>query len=141
MNEKIINQVYKNAHVALQSISDVLPETTNSEMREELRREYEGYEKIIGEISEFMSERSYKPKDIGPMKKAMLYTSIKMNTMSDDTKSHIAEMMLKGTIMGITELRQLISKYSGAVDEKIIDLAKKLLELEEDYEETLKQML
>ncbi len=141
MNENVINLVYKNAHVALQSISNVLPETANKDMRDELRRQYEGYEKIIGEISEYMSQKSFKPKDINPMKKAMLFTSIKMNTLSDDSKSHIAEMMLKGTIMGITELRQLISKHEGSVDSEVIDFAKKLLNLEEDYEQTLKQML
>ena len=141
MNEEILNQVYKNAHVALQSISNVLPETENTAMKDELMREYDGYEKIIGEISEYMAKKNYQPKDINPMKKAMLFTSIKMNALGDDSKSHIAEMMVKGTVMGICELRRLISEHKFSVDAEVTEFAKKLLSLEEGYEETLKSML
>ncbi len=140
LNREVINCVYKNAHVALQSISDLLPEVDNGKMREELVYEYDGYEKIIGEISEYMADKGYKPKDIGPMKKAMLYTAIKMNALKDDSKSHFIEMMVKGTVMGICELKEVIEENRDKVDNEVIDFAKRLLKIEEEYEERLKKL-
>lgn len=141
LNQEVINCVYKNAHVALQSISDLLPEVDNKKLREELVCEYDGYEKLIGEISEYMADKDYKPKDLGPMKKAMLYTAIKMNALKDDSKSHFLEMMVKGTVMGICELRELIEENRDKVDNEVIDFAKRLLALEESYEERLKKLI
>lgn len=141
LNKEVINCVYKNARVALQSINDLLPEVDDEKFRHELSDEYEGYEKLIGKINEYMKNNGYEQKDIGPMKKAMLYTSIKMNAFKDDSTSHFAEMMIKGTVMGICELRELIERSENKVDEEIIHFAKELLSLEEEYELRLKNLI
>ena len=141
LNNETLNNIYKNAHIALQSISNVLPEVTDQNMRDELNNQYDGYEKFIGKLSGFMRDRNVEAKDVNVMKKAMLFTSVKMNTLTDDSTSHIADMMIKGTVMGITELRQLISRGQDKIDDSILDYAKELLELEESFEERLKAYL
>ena len=75
------------------------------------------------------------------MKKMMMWGSIKMSTMKDDTRSHIAEMMVQGTVMGITALRASISDVENDCDEEIVTLAKDLLKSEEVFEERLKAFL
>ena len=139
-NIKAINDVYKNAHIALQSISDLLPSVDNEEIKKELLEEYEGYEKVIGEISAFMSENGIEPKDISPVKKAFMWSGIKMNTMFDNSRTHIAEIMIKGTVMGITELTAMKNESSN-LDERTIQYIDKLLALEEEYEQRLKKFL
>ncbi len=141
INLEAINNVYKNAHIALQSISNVSPETADLNLKEELLHEYEGYEKIIGEISAFMKSKDWQPKDVNPLKKAMLWTSIKLNALKGDDTSHIAEMMIKGSVMGITELTQMINADNGVLDEEVLNFAKRLKDLEEEYVERLKQHL
>ena len=103
-NVKAINDVYKNAHIALQSISDLLPEVIDDDIKAELQEEYDGYEKIIGDISTYMAEKGIEPKDVSPFKKAMLWSSIKMKTMFNNSRNQVAEMMINGTVMGINEL-------------------------------------
>ena len=139
-NAEALNNIYKNAHIGLQSISNISPETLDLDLKEELLSEYEGYEKIIGEISGYMSEHSIKPKDINPMKKAMLWTAIKMNSI-DDSKTNIAQLMIKGTVMGITELTQLINSGKSTLDKDVLKFATDLRDLEEKYEESLKKYL
>ncbi len=141
LNKEIIDNVYQGAHIALQSISNVLPEVEEGFMRDELTDQYEIYEKFIGKLSTFMVDKGYEQKDVNPLKKAMLYTSVKMNTLTDDSSSHVAEMMVKGTVMGITELRQILSRSNGKVDEDILDYARELLDIEERFEKRLKEML
>lgn len=141
LNKEELNNIYRNAHIALQSISNVLPECGSMKMREELVNEYDGYEKFIGKLTAYMTENAFEMKDVNVMKKAMLYTSVKMNTLTDDSCSHIADMMIKGTVMGITELKQLLSRGEGRLDGNVVKFAEELLKLEESYEEQLKKLL
>lgn len=140
VNYKAINDAYKNAHLALQSISDVLPSVDDDEIKVELKEEYEGYEKIIGEISSYMKEQNIEPKDVGTFKKAMMWGSIKMKTMMNNSRNQIAEMMINGTVMGINELTAMKNEKTN-YDEKVSEFIEKLLKLEEDYEQRLKKYL
>lgn len=140
INGKAINDAYKNAHIALQSISDIMPAVDCDDLKKELRDEYEGYEKIIGEISSYMSEQKIQPKDIGVFKKAMMWSSIKMKTLMDDSRNKIADMMIKGTVMGINELKAMENEKEN-YDENVVAFVSKLLSLEEGYVENLKKFL
>ena len=131
---------YKNAHIALQSISDLLPSVEDDGLKKELTDEYDGYEKLIGEISSFMAQKGLEPKDISPIKKAMMWSSIKMKTMVNNSKNQITEMMMKGTLMGVTELTAMINE-SQNLEEGVLELVQKLLSLEEEYLERLKKFL
>jgi len=140
-SEEIANNIYKNAHIALQSISNVLDECDSQKMKDELMLEYDGYEKFIGEISAYLKDNGVQPKDVGAMQKAMMWTSIKVKTMADDSCSHIADMMLKGTITGIVELLQILSRSGDDVDQTVLSYAEKLKDLEESYEVNLKGLI
>lgn len=139
-NVKAINDVYKNAHIALQSISDLIPMVDDEDIKTELSDQYEGYEKIIGKISTFMAENKIEPQDINPLKKAMLWSSIKMKTLFNNSKNQVAEMMINGTVMGINELTAMKNESSN-LDQGVLELLKELLALEEEYEQRLKKYL
>lgn len=139
-NQKAINDVYKNAHIALQSISDLLPAVEDEDIKQELQEQYEGYEKLIGKISSLMAEKGIEPKDVSPFKKAMLWSSIKMKTMFNSSRNQVAEMMINGTVMGINELTAMKNECSN-LDQDICNLLSELLELEEEYEQRLKKYL
>ncbi len=139
-NQKALNDIYKNAHIALQSISDLLPAVDDEDIKKELQEEYEGYEKIIGNISTFMAEKGIEPQDVNPFKKAMLWSSIKMKTMINNSKNQVAEMMINGTVMGINELTAMKNESKNLNDE-ILSLLEDLLSLEEEYEQRLKKFL
>ncbi len=141
LDKETLTSVYKNAHIALQSISNIINETNHPDMRAELDYQYDGYEKFIGKLSSYMKEIGCEPKDIGILQKTFMYTSIKMNTLTDDSKSHVAELMIKGTVMGITELTEILNGHGDGLGEKTKELTKELLDLEEDYEQRLKKLL
>lgn len=75
------------------------------------------------------------------MKKAMMWGSIKMNTLTDNSRAHIAEMMIQGTVMGITSLKTSLSEKPEDDDEEITKLLKELIALEEGFEKKLKSYL
>ncbi len=139
-NKKAINDTYKNAHIAMQSIADLLPAVDDSDIRDELQEQYDGYDKIICEISAFLAENNLPAKDINPMKKAMLWGSIKMKTMVNNSRNQVADMMINGTVMGINELTAMMNEEQN-LNEEIKGFVSRLLELEEDYQQRLKKFL
>ena len=139
-NVKAVNDAYKNAHIAMQSISDLLPEVKDDGLKKELNGEFKGYETHINDISAFMKENEIEPKDINVFKKAIMKGSIKMKTMFNDSKNQIADMMLKGTVMGINELSQMMNEQEN-LDENVKPLISELLKTEESYEKRLRKYL
>ena len=139
-NHKALNDTYKNAHIALQSISDILPSVNDTELKEELKTEYEGYENFMSQLSAYMEENDIERKDINFFKKAMLWSSIKMKTLIDDSRNQIADMMLNGTVMGINELTAMKNEGKN-FDPKVTEFIEKLLNLEEEYELRLRKFL
>ena len=139
-NQKAINDIYKNAHIALQSISDLIPAVEDDDIKGELVEQYEGYEKVIGKLSTFMAENKLKPQDVNMFKKAMLWSSIKMKTLFNSSRNQVAEMMINGTVMGINELTAMKNEGTN-LDEGVLALLEELLNLEEEYEQRLKKFL
>ena len=80
------------------------------------------------------------PKDINWFKKASMFCAIKMKLIFNNSKNHIADMMIQGTTMGITELTAMKNE-SKNLDEDVKNLIVKLLALEEEYLVRLKKFL
>ena len=140
-NNEVLYDLYKNAQIALQSISNITGSTEEVAMKQELLNQYEGYEKMAGKIATLMMEYNITPKEPNALKKAMLWGSIKMNTLTDNSCKHIAEMMIKGTVMGINELSSILNQKETMLNVGITELTKELLALEENYQEDLKKHL
>jgi len=141
-SEEVLAEVYRNCQLALQSISNILPETEDTDVREELMRQHEEYEKIGGKAAILAKDRNIELKNPGMMKKAMMWSSIKMSTLGDNSRAHIAEMMVQGTVMGITALKNSLSSMSkDYADEEIKQLAEELLQSEEKFEKTWKSLI
>ena len=141
-SEEVLAEIHRNCALALQSISDILPETEDTDIRETLIKQHDEYEKFDAKATLLAKEKNIELKNPGPIKKAMMWSSIKMNTMTDNSRAHIAEMMTQGTVMGITALKSTLSDMSDEeADEDIKALAKELLHAEEQFEKTWKQLI
>ena len=65
---------------------------------------------------------------------------IEMKTMTDDTTSKLAELLVKGTNMGIIEGRRLLNHNPNSSTE-VHDLLEEFVTMQEDSVETLKKYL
>ena len=140
-SEEILSEIYRNCHLALESISAILPAVEDEELKAEILREHEEYERISGKAACLARDKGLEVKEPGPVKKAMMWGSIKMSTMMDNSRPHIAEMMIQGTVMGITSLKTSLGDLPEDDDEEITALLKELIELEEVFEKRLKEFL
>lgn len=139
-SEELLAEIYRNCQLALESISDVLPETADEELKAEIARQHEEYEKISGKAAVLAKDKGLELKEPNPLKKAMMWGSIKMNTLTDNSRAHVADMMIQGTVMGITSLKTSLGELIQN-DDEIASLAKELISAEEQFEQRLKTFL
>jgi len=140
-SEEILAEIYRNAHLALQSISDILPSVEAPDLREEILREHEIYEQFAARAAVLARDKGTEVKEPNPFKKAMMWGSIKMSTLTDNSRSHIAEMMIQGTVMGITSLKASRNETYRDADDEVIKLLDEMIQTEEEFEKKLKQYL
>lgn len=139
--EEALAEIYRNAQLALQSISNILPAVEDEAAREELHRQHEEYERFSAKATMIAKNRGIELKEPNMMKKAMMWGSIKMSTLTDNSRSHIADMMVQGTVMGIDALRTTANDLSPEGNEDIADLLREMITVEEEFEKKWKEYL
>ena len=139
--EEALAEIYRNAQLALQSISNILPAVEDEALRDILSRQHESYEHFSARASILARDMGIELKDPNPLKKMMMWGSIKMSTMKDNSRSHIAEMMVQGTVMGITALKATVGDVPVDGNDKIITLLEEMIKAEEEFEKVWKEYL
>lgn len=142
-NNEILNFIYQNSEMGIETIKqliDITKNSTNEEFKNILKSQYNEYEKIFKETEEIIKSRGKDPKDINSFAKISTYIMINMKTLADKSPSHISEMLIQGSTMGIIDATKRINQYDDA-DKEILDLANRLLEIEKDNQEEWKKFL
>ena len=139
--DEALAEIYRNAQLALQSISNILPQVEDWEVKAELQSEHEEYEKFSAKAAVLAKDRNIELKEPNPFKKMMMWGSIKMNTLTANSRAHIADMMVQGTVMGVTSLRTTASELDPDGDAEIIALLDEMIKREEQFEKKWKEFL
>ena len=90
------------------------------------------YGKIFHAAGQMLRNRGESVHHISPVAKTMTRLSAQMDLRRDSTPSHVAEMMIKGSTMGVNKLVHNLREYDRA-DSSVTLLAKKLLDTEEEH--------
>lgn len=139
--EEALAEIYRNAQLALTSIVDIMPQVEDEEVKNELTFQHEEYERFSAKAAMLAKDKNIELKEPNIMKKAMMWGSIKMSTLTDNTRAHIADMMVQGTVMGINALRKTASEVSLEGDPEIISLLDEMIKAEEQFEKKWKEYL
>ena len=76
------------------------------------------------------------------MTKFWASVGIAMNTMIDASSSHLAEMVIEGSTMGITDTTKVINEYENDPEcREAVELARKIVKFEQDNIEIMKKYL
>ncbi len=140
-DSEVVAEIYRNAQLALESISDIMPEVVDSGVREEIMREHEEYEKICSKAAALALKYNVDVKEPSPIKKAMMWSAIKMGTANDNSSQNIAQMMIRGTVTGITSLKTTLTDGGANMDLEVKKLLTELIKIEEGFEKKLKKFL
>lgn len=138
----LLNAMHKNVKMGIDGIIDVLPSVNDKALRQELANELERYGEFSKRIEELLFSMGEAPENEGFFAKLSSKISAAMNTMLDSTSSHIAEMMIQGGTMGVTDATKLLREYENtSCSEESLALTRKIIEYEEATLERLKSFL
>lgn len=99
----ILNEINKGIKMGMDSISNITDKVQDSKFKDLLLFEYDRYNSILNRVNSELKNYDDIPKEVPPMQKVMGYMDVEFSTLTDKSNSKIAEMMLKGTNMGIIE--------------------------------------
>lgn len=138
----MLNFIRQNTQMGRQGIMDVLPkvENENSSFTGALNRQMREYENIYAEADKMLGELGGQRENISAMSKISSQMMTTMKTMTDSSVSHIADMMIQGSSMGVTKIIQHQKDYDQS-NPRITALADKLLKTEQNNIEELKKFL
>lgn len=139
-DERLLTSIYQNTQTALQSIDNMLPNIKEAALISEISKQESEYNVISKECEMIAKSEKINIKDNNFFEKARLWSSIKMSTMTDKSTSHIAEMFLLGTFMGVITCIKDELEHAGA-NENILNLLQRLRETQEANIESLKNYL
>ncbi len=140
-NAELLNFVYQNAQMGVITISQLLDVVKDARMKEQLLSQRNEYEKIHDAAGKLLNQNGFDEKGIGAFNKIKTYLMINLQTMADKSNSHIAEMMLLGSTMGIIQATRNIKKYRDDAEQNILDLMEDLLHFEENNFQKLEVFL
>ncbi len=136
----ILNQVNTGIKMGMDSISNVSKKVTDENLKNDLLFQYDKYNKILNKVNSELKNYNEFPKELNPMQKTVGWMSVEWNTLDDKSDSNIAEMMLKGTNMGIIEGVKLLNN-NPEVDEPIKNILNDFIKFQENNVEQLKKYL
>lgn len=141
--EKVKNYataIYQNAMTGIQSIRDIEDAVEDEGLRKELSFELERFNEIRKRIETFSSENGFEVQENNFFEKMKMLMSVKMSTLTDKSTRHIAEMLLIGTVMGLTTCYKDQSDHKN-VSNELDAIVSDLEIIEEDNYSRLKKFL
>ncbi|HHX62226.1 MAG TPA: hypothetical protein GX707_16175 [Epulopiscium sp.] len=139
-NAELLNFIYQNSQMGVDTVNQLIDITEDEEFKVHLRSELEEYREINTAAQGLLNTNGYDEKGISAFDKIKTYLMINMQTMMDSTTSHIAEMLIIGSNMGVIDAIRNIKKYQDA-EKDIVALMKKLLKFEENNIKQLKSFV
>ena len=139
-NRYILNELNKGIKMGMDSISNVSEKVQDDRFKQDLKYQYDEYNKILNEVNNELTNYDDFPKELNPMQKAMGWMGVELNTISDKSNSKIAEMMIQGTNMGIIEGVKLLNQNPEA-DTEVKVVLNDFIRFQENTIDQLKKYL
>lgn len=139
-NINALDEIHKGSCMGIDALNFVIDKTETKEFKSVLETEKEKYEKIKHQIEKIYPKYSDKePHKTSLMNKAMTWYGIEMKTMTENSSSKLAELLIQGTNMGIIEGKKILNNKD--LDKKISDIIEEYVRMQQESIEVLKEYL
>ncbi len=139
-NAELLNYIFQNSQMGVETTDQLMGIAKEEKFKNLLNSQYNEYKAIHDDAKRMSEKFGYEEKGLGTFEKMRTEMMINMQTMADKTTSHLSEMLMIGSNMGIINAVKNLKKYQYAEPE-ILGLMEKLLELEENNVQELKRYL
>ena len=112
-----VAQIYKNVKMGVSSVTDLLPKVKDETLRAELLAHLEGYESFARKAESILRTEHREAEEANAFTRFSAKMGTMMNTAMDSTASHIAEMIIEGATMGVTDQMRILHELQRSEEE------------------------
>lgn len=137
----VLSDLYKNVTMAQNAIKTLLPYVEGSDVTRSLHKQVEDYDAFIEGVGTHAKKLGFDPTPAPKMAIAMSTFALRTKMIADKSTSHVAKIMILGTVNGIIDLYRLKKRASKDVENQTVKMVKEALDYEENVFEGLKTLL
>jgi hypothetical protein len=144
---ELATEMYKNITMGSDALLHLLPKINDksrhaASLKTDMTASMCFYEKMAGRVKSVLTSHHAEAKEESWMNRTMARMGIAMNTAMDDTDSHIAQMLIEGSTMSVTEMTRLVHRFGKQKDcDELVDMANEIVTFEQGQIERMKQYL
>lgn len=137
---RLLRECDAGTKMGIKSIDDVLKYVHSEKLRKHLTDCLEEHEKLSADIEKLLIDFDDDGKEPGVIAKGMSWMKTNVMLVMNESDQTIADLMTDGCNMGIKSLNRYLNQYKAA-DEVSKDIAKRLINLEEELLIGVRQFL
>lgn len=137
---KLLRECDAGIKMGVASIDDVLGHVQNGAFRNHLNRCKQEHDALKTEIQTLLDRYHDDGKNPNPIAKGMSWMKTNMKLSMEDSDRVVADLMTDGCNMGVKSLSKYLNQYKAA-DEQSKDITKRLIKLEAQLTEDIRQYL
>ena len=138
--EKLLQSTVENARMGLSACEQLLKKNIDHNIRREIEIEKQNYSRIARDAEQRMYEMGIEPKPEGMMQRMGMWMGMEINTISDKSAAHIADILIQGATMGVVEMTKARNSNPDA-DANALSLASSFIESQQACVDRLKSFL
>ena len=137
---KLLRECDAGIKMGVASIDDVLGHVQSGDFRNHLNRCKREHDALKTEIQTLLNRYHDDGKNPNPIAKGMSWMKTNMKLSMEDSDRVVADLMTDGCNMGVKSLSKYLNQYKAA-DEQSKDITKRLIKLEAQLTEDIRQYL
>ena len=139
-DEELLNFIYQNSQMGTDTITHLLKLNAEPTFQQQLLSQQREYSAIHQAAKDLLNQKGLDVKGLSAGEKLTTYLMINFQTLTDKSASHLAEMMMIGSNMGVIDAIKKQREYTHAAGE-ILALMQRLQAFEESNLTALKAYL
>lgn len=125
----VYREIQRNTDMAMKAIDTISDKVFDDQLAMQIARQSIKYAELHNEATKQLVAAKTEGYHGNHMSDIMLKTGIQLNTFLNTSTSHIAELMIKGSNMGVLEMEKILNHNEEAGD-KSAGLARQLIDFE-----------
>ena len=110
----LLQEVYKGAVMGSDALNQILPKVENAGLKGDLQTQLQQYQGTAAEAERQLKALNKCPQPLPGVEKAMLWGAVQGQTLLNRETSHLAEMVIQGSSMGIVNLTKALNSCDSA---------------------------
>ena len=137
---KLLRECNAGIKMGVSSIDEVLPKVKSSSLRSSLEKCRSAHGKLGDETHALLAQYGDAGKDPSPVAKGMSWMKTNVKLALEESDETVADLITEGCNMGVKSLSRYLNQYEAA-EEQAKDIAKRLIQLEEQLAVDLRDFL